>query len=101
MAPQETGDVKDMKVAGCDVHLAFVPSGDGWTVVGTVASGIGENKNEETITSGPCSTRDQAEHKALEAITKLLGHNEDRHTSRVNNPGEATSPPSSVQEANR
>lgn len=88
MPSYETGDVKDMKVAGCDVHLAFVQAKEGWMVVGTVASGTGENKNKETITSGPYATRDQAEQQALEALTKLLGYNVDRHTSRVNNPGE-------------
>ncbi len=92
MSPQETDDVKDMKVAGCDVHLAFVKAKEGWIVVGTVASGISENKNKETITSGPWANRDQAEQLALEALMKLLGHNVDRHTSRVNNPGETTTP---------
>lgn len=90
MADTNTRDVKDMKVAGCDVHLAFVRANAGWTVVGTLASGTAENKNKESITSGPWGTRDVAEQKALEEITKLLGNNEDRHTSRVHNPGEAT-----------
>lgn len=83
-------DTKDMKIAGCDVQLAFLNSGDKWTVVGTLSSGTADNKNKETITTGPWATRDLAEQKALEQITKLLGHNEDRSTSRVNNPGEAT-----------
>lgn len=87
-----TGDVKDMKVAGCDVHLSFVQATVGWTVVGTVASGTGENKNKESITTGPWASRDVAEEKALEELTKLLGHNEDRNTSRVHNPGESTRP---------
>ena len=85
MADIRTGDVKDMKVAGCDVHLAFERATGGWTVVGTLASGTAENKNQESITSGPWATRDIAEQHALEEITKLLGNNEDRHTSRVHN----------------
>jgi len=88
-----TEDVKDMKVAGCDVHLSFMQANGGWTVVGTVASGTGENKNKESITTGPWATRDVAEEKALGELTKLLGHNEDRNTSRVHNPGESTGPP--------
>ncbi|HMS82761.1 MAG TPA: hypothetical protein PKD12_03820 [Nitrospira sp.] len=64
-----------MKGAGCDVHLAFVLAKEGWTVVGTVASGIGENTNKETIRSGPWATQDQAEQRALDAFTKPLGHN--------------------------
>lgn len=89
--PQDvSGDFKDMKVAGHDVHLVFSLSAGRWTVVGTLSSGTAENKNAETITSGPWATRDLAEQKALERITELLGHNEDRNTSRVNNPGELT-----------
>lgn len=83
-------DTKDMKIAGCDVQLVFLNSGGDWTVVGTLSSGTAENKNKEAITSGPWSTRDLAEQKALERITELLGHNEDRSTSRVNNPGESS-----------
>jgi len=82
--------MKDMKIAGCDVHLVFLRSYDMWTVVGTLSSGTDENKTKETVTSGPWTTRDVAEQKALEEITKLLGNNEDRSTSRVNNPGEET-----------
>ena len=89
MTPDDNSrDVKDMKIAGCDVHLAFLPSHGDWTVVGTLTSGTAENAKQETITSGPWATRDLAEQKALEQISALLGHNEDRSTSRVNNPGE-------------
>jgi hypothetical protein len=94
-------DMKNMKIAGCDVQLLFLNSGGDWTVVGTLASGIAENKNKETITSGPWATRDLAEQKALEQITKLLGHNEDRSTSRVNNPGESTTDEQSVERDER
>ncbi|NGZ94550.1 MAG: hypothetical protein CV089_00190 [Nitrospira sp. WS110] len=91
MSPQDiTRDMKDMKIAGCDVHLVFVRSEGDWTVVGTLTSGTADNKRKETITSGPWATRDLAEQKALEQITTRLGHNEDRSTSRVNNPGEET-----------
>lgn len=83
-------DRKDMKIAGCDVQLIFSKSGRDWTVVGTLSSGTADNKREETVTSGPCGTRDLAEQKALERITELMGHNVDRNTSRVNNPGEET-----------
>lgn len=91
MSPEDlTRDMKDMNIAGCDVELVFLESQDKWTVVATITSGIAENRNKETITSGPWATRDFAEQKALEQITTLLGHNEDRSTSRVNNPGEET-----------
>ncbi len=84
-----SSDMKHMKIAGCDVQLVFLHSRGDWTVVGTLSSGIAENANKETITSGPWATRDLAEQKALEQITELLGHNVDRSTSRVNNPGES------------
>lgn len=90
MAEHDSRDVQDMKIAGCDVHLVFLRSGGEWTVVGTLASGTAENKMKETITSGPWRTREIAEQKVLEQITGLLGHNEDRSTSRVHNPGEQT-----------
>ncbi|MGE0469341.1 MAG: hypothetical protein AB7L09_22680 [Nitrospira sp.] len=90
-------DMKNMKIAGCDVQLLFVNSDGDWTVVGTLASGIAENKKKETITSGPWAMRDLAEQKALEQITLLLGHNEDRSTSRVHNPGESTTDEQSVE----
>lgn len=84
-------DSRDMKIAGCDVHLVFTQANDHeWTVIGTLSSGTAENKAKETITSGPWPSRDIAEDKALEEITKLMGHNEDRSTSRVHNPGERT-----------
>ncbi|MBX3301825.1 MAG: hypothetical protein KF693_06405 [Nitrospira sp.] len=91
MPPEDISrDTHDMKIAGCDVHLVFLRSKGGWTVVGTLASGAAENKKKETVTSGPWASRDLAEQKALEEITKLLGNNEDRNTSRVNNPTEQT-----------
>lgn len=90
MSQDISRDMKDMKIAGCDVELVFLESHDKWTVVATITSGIAENRNKETITSGPWATRDLAEQKALEQITTRLGHNEDRSTSRVNNPGEET-----------
>lgn len=91
MSPQDISrDIKDIKIAGCDVHLVFLQSQGDWTVVGTLASGTAENKHKETITSGPWVTRDLAEQKALEQIMTLLGHNEDRSSSRVHNPGEQT-----------
>ncbi|GKS62758.1 hypothetical protein YTPLAS72_00620 [Nitrospira sp.] len=89
MEQHDSREMQDIKIAGLDVHLVYLRSGNKWTVVGTVASGTGDNKNKETITSGPWSSRDIAEEKALEQITALLGHNEDRSTSRVHNPGEA------------
>ena len=90
MTEHDSREIQDMKIAGYDVHLVYLRSGNAWTVVGTVASGTEENKEKETITSGPWSSRDIAEQKALEQITSLLGYNEDRSTSRVHNPGELT-----------
>ena len=90
MEEHDSREMQDIKIAGCDVHLVYLRSGGNWTVVGTVASGTEKNKNKEAITSGPWESRDMAEQKALEQITGLLGHNEDRSTSRVHNPGEQT-----------
>lgn len=98
MEQHDSREMQDIKIAGLDVHLVYLRSGNKWTVVGTVASGTGDNKNKETITSGPWSSRDIAEEKALEQITALLGHNEDRSTSRVHNPGEQTDTPLPEQE---
>jgi hypothetical protein len=93
MPPEDISrDTEDMKIAGCDVHLVFLQSTRGWRVIGTLSSGAAQNEHKETITSGPWTSRELAEQKALEEITKLLGNNEDRSTSRVKNPGEHTGP---------
>lgn len=98
MAKHDLEDIQDIKIAGCDVHLVYLQSGNDWTVVGTLASGTEGNRNKETITSGPWPSRDIAEQNSLEEITKLLGNNEDRHTSRVHNPGEQTDGEKTEQE---
>ncbi|MGE0645856.1 MAG: hypothetical protein AB7P24_19540 [Nitrospira sp.] len=101
MAELDSEDMQDIKIAGCDVHLVYLQSGGDWTVVGTLASGTEENKKKETITSGPWPSRDIAEQNSLEEITKLLGNNEDRNTSRVHNPGEQTEKQNTAQDPAR
>ena len=101
MAKHDSEDMRDIKIAGCDVHLVYFQSRGDWTVVGTLTSGTEENKNKETITSGPWPSRDIAEQNSLDEITKLLGNNEDQNTSRIHNPGEQTNAQKTEQEPAR
>ncbi|MBA2487687.1 MAG: hypothetical protein H0V35_16620 [Nitrospira sp.] len=75
-------DTKDIQIAGCQVHLTYQALDDGrWTVVGVVRCGI----EEQSVATGPCATREAAEKDALERVSKVLGNNVDRSTSRVKN----------------
>ena len=82
-------DSQDIRIAGCDVHLTFrQASGDQWSVEATFRCGVGDKRREESVHSGPCATREEAEQLVLGRVGDSLGHNVDRHTSRVNNPTE-------------
>ncbi|HEY6084722.1 MAG TPA: hypothetical protein VIU63_04965 [Nitrospira sp.] len=75
-----------MNIAGCAVRLIFHPSGQGrWSIEGTVHCGIEENRTHQSIQTGACASREEAEHIAINQITALLGKNTDRNTSRVRN----------------
>jgi hypothetical protein len=79
-------DTKDIQIAGCQVHLTYHALDDGrWTVQGIVQCGADENSAEQPVTTGPCESREAAEMEALDQVGKVLGHNEDRSTSRVKN----------------
>jgi hypothetical protein len=67
---------------GVTFSWKFVKSGCDQIVIGTLSSGTVKNKNKETITRGPWTSRNLAEQKALKEITKLLGNNErSKHNS--------------------
>ncbi|MDR4480687.1 MAG: hypothetical protein R3B37_13215 [Nitrospira sp.] len=84
-----SNDTKNIRITGCDVHLTFHAVGDGrWTVDGIVHCGTGEKSDEQAVTSGPCASREAAEQDVLERVGHILGHNVDRHTSRIENPTE-------------
>ena len=84
-----SNDTKDIRIAGCDVHLTFHQEGTGrWSIHATFRCGIGENSRERSVSSGLCPTREEAEQIVLGRVGDRLGHNVDRHTSRVNNPTE-------------
>ena len=79
-------DSKDITINGCPVHLAFHPLADTqWSVKVTVRCGVGTNEREESFETQAYSTRERAEQEALQMVTKHLGINKDRNTSRVNN----------------
>src|SRR5215213_1919721 len=86
---EQNGDVKDIVMAGCAVHLAFRPApGDRWRVQGVLRCGVGENQGEQSFGTEAHDTREAAEADALRTVTGLLGSNVDRNTSRVRNWGE-------------
>ena len=81
--------MKDIRIAGCDVHLTFHQSNDDqWSIEAAFRCGVQEKKREEFVSSGPCATREEAEQIVLGRVGDMLGHNVDSHTSRVNNPTE-------------
>jgi len=83
---EENGDVKDIMMAGCAVHLAFRPSeGGGWSIDGTLRCGVGANEDEQSFRTEAHDSREAAEADALRTVTGLLGNNVDRSTSRVHN----------------
>lgn len=87
-----SSDIKDIRVAGCDVHLTFHQAGGSqWSVEAAFRCGVGDSRREETVDSGPCATREEAEQLVLGRVSELLGHNVDRHSSPVNNPTEKNS----------
>ena len=81
-------DVKDIVIAGCRVRLAFHAIGQGrWNVEGKVRCGIDEQSDERSFVTQDRGSREAAEKEALRHVADLLGHNVDRNTSRVKNPG--------------
>jgi len=82
-------DTKDIRIVGCDVHLTFHQGGgEQWYVEATFRCGVGEKRREESVDSGPCATREEAEQIVLGRVGHMLGHNVDSHTSPVKNPTE-------------
>lgn len=85
----QSSDSKDIRMAGCDVHLTFhQTAGNQWAAEATFRCGVEDKQREESTGSGPCATREEAEQRVLGRVSDMLGHNVDRHTSRVNNPTE-------------
>ena len=79
-------DAKDIQMAGCHVHLTYHALPDGrWTIMGIVRCGAEEQVTEQSVATGPFPTREAAEKDALDRLSKVLGHNVDRNTSRVKN----------------
>lgn len=84
-----SNDTKDIRIVGCDVHLTFRQvGGDQWSVEATFRCGVGDKRREQSVDSGPCATREEAEQLVLGRVGDMLGHNVDSHTSRVTNPTE-------------
>lgn len=85
----QSSDSKAIRMAGCDVHLTFHQTdGSQWSAEASFRCGVEEKRREESVHSGPCATREEAEQLVLGRVSDMLGHNVDRHTSRVNNPTE-------------
>ena len=83
---EQNGDVKDIVIAGCAVHLDFRPAPGGrWRVQGTLHCGLGDNQGKQSFGTDAFDTREAAEADALRTVTGLLGNNVDRNTSRVHN----------------
>jgi hypothetical protein len=82
------GDIKEMRIAGCSVQLAFHTSVNApgrWCVEGTVLCGIEDKRNSQSIRTEEYESREEAEKAAIKHITAFLGNNTDRSTSRVKN----------------
>ena len=68
------------------MHLAFHPlANTQWSVKVTIRCGVGSNEREESFETQAYPTRESAEQEAFRMVTKYLGKNKDRNTSRVNN----------------
>ncbi|MCE3223074.1 MAG: hypothetical protein K0S58_1254 [Nitrospira sp.] len=67
-------DTKDIQMAGCQVP-----------VLGIVRCGVDGNVAEQSVATGPFPTREAAEMDALDRLSKVLGNNIDRNTSRLKN----------------
>lgn len=80
------GETKDLRIAGCPVHLTYHANTDGtWTVQGAVQCGVEDQRAIQLVTVGPCPDRETGEKDLFDRIATLLGHNEDRSTSRIKN----------------
>lgn len=81
-----SGDTKDMKIAGCPVHVTYHAHPDGtWIVQGSVQCGAEDQRTSQIVTVGPYPDRDTGEKDLFDRIATLLGQNEDRNTSRIKN----------------
>ncbi|HSE60202.1 MAG TPA: hypothetical protein VLA99_15990 [Nitrospiraceae bacterium] len=82
----ESGDRKDMKIAGCPVHVTYHANPNGtWIVQGAVQCGAEDQRTSQIVTVGPHPDRDTGEKDLFDRIATLLGRNEDRNTSRIKN----------------
>ena len=83
----KTGDVKEMRIAGCSVQLTFHTSASVprcW-VEATVLCGIDNNRDSQSIRTEEYVSREEAEKAAIKQVSTLLGNNTDRSTSRIKN----------------
>jgi hypothetical protein len=79
-------DVKDMVIAGCHVRLSYGRiAGGRWTVTATVECGIEDKTDEHSVVTQPFDSREAAEHDAFQQVTRLLGRQTDRSSSRTRN----------------
>jgi hypothetical protein len=84
--PDADKDIKEMRVAGCRVQLAFRGGEQGgWVVQGTVKCGEDDQGAERSFLTAAYPTRDEAEQEALKQASDRLGNNVDRSSSRVKN----------------
>lgn len=85
--------VKRLVITGCKVQLIFrVEQGTHWSVQGIVECGTEGNRREQRFSTDRFDTMQAAEQEALRQAEHLLGHNEDRSTSRTKNWNETTQP---------
>jgi hypothetical protein len=81
-----SGDTKDIRIAGCLVHVSYHANTDGtWTIQGAVQCGVEDQRAIQLVTAGPYPDRETGEKHLFDRIATLLGHNEDRNTSRIKN----------------
>jgi hypothetical protein len=81
-----SGDTKDIRIAGCHVHVTYHANPDGtWSLQGAVQCGAEDQRAVQLVTVGPCPDRDIGEKDLFHRIATHLGRNEDRSTSRIKN----------------
>ena len=80
------GDTKDIRIAGCPVHVEYHANADGtWTLQGTIQCGVEDQRAIQLVTVGPHPDRETGEKDLFDRIATRLGRNEDRNTSRIKN----------------
>lgn len=92
--PQATQrHVKRLVITGCRVELIFhSEQGAHWSVQGIVECGTEANRRARRFQTDRFDTMEAAEQEALRQTEHLLGHNEDRSTSRTTHWSEDTQP---------